>query len=295
MTKPYDLYLRFLITKGCASVDDVNEYLDDLSLPYITKKEFEDQHNLVHNAVPRPISDQIADQAFHGDFIKWMKFLGVVDFWYFEKPFRHESHRYIKLVHDIHQDVLMRATINALLIKGAMRKDICADINAKFSYMLKESHVEMYDKFYWNVRRMTRKGWKAYIRLTKEFDTASLFSALTDDLEVMRMKLELSSKANISGTLQFFFTQSSQRAKEYLRLRSPENDKEARSWMKISMDLADKYAKHRTGDVEDFGKTLQLEFDYVENNFATPDDALFQEREDKDKANKARKDEGKDE
>lgn len=287
MIKPYDLFLRFLVTKGCSSPAEVNEYLSDISLPHINQKEFDEQHKLVHDALPRPISDQVVDNKYHGDFLKWMKILEVYDLWCYEKPFRRETHKHIKLVHDIHQDIQMRVTINALLIKGTARKDICADINTKFSGMLKEGHVEAYQRFYWNVRRMTRKAWKSYIRVSKEYEAGVLFSALTEDSDVVRTKLDLTAKANVSSTLQFFFVQSSQRAKEYLRLKTPDNDKEARSWIKMSMDLADKYAKHRTGDVDDFGKTLQLEFEYVENIFPTPDDMLILEVAEKDKANKA--------
>jgi len=274
---PYELYIRFLVTKGYNETDAVNAELDKLGLHHIKPDYFKKQFDLVHKLVPAPISKQIIDGKYYGEFYQWMKTLEVAALWDYEKPFFKPDQRYIKLVYDIHMDPKMRLTINALLLKGTEHKDLVQDLTIKFTSMLKDTHLKIYETFFWNVKRMSRGAWRSYLKVCDDFETAILFVALTETLDTLRTELELPSKVSLSDSLQFLLSKSMTRAKRYLRLDTPDANKEARSWIKTVMDLSDKYAKHRTGDMDDFGKTLQMEFDYIIEDFPSPDEAVVQE------------------
>lgn len=283
--KPYELYVRFLITKGFESLEDVNKQLTELSLKPITQDEFERQFKTVHDALPKPISNNIAHKRYtEGTFLQWMKVLEVAELWDYEPAFKTPEKAWIKLVYDIGYDPQLRMAIQALLVKGMAHQDICQTLNLKFSYMLRPEHLALYERFFWSPRRMTRGAWREYLKLCDEREKALMFTALTESLDVVKTYLELPATVNISETLQYLLTNSYQKAKHYLRLSTKESNAEARAWIGQVISLADKYEKHRTGDVEDFGKTLQMEFEFIDTEFPTPDEQTLSELRAKQKA-----------
>lgn len=271
---PYELYVRFLVTKGL-DLEQVNEQLKTLTLKPISQKDFDRNYELVHSMLPAPVSKQVVDQKPEGDFFKWMIVLEVNELWEFEPKYRIPERLPYKLAIDVNYDPQLRISIFALLIKGIQSDDIAQTLNLRFSCMLKKEHVSFYEKYFCNARRMTRGHWRAYLSSSDERERAILFTALTEDLDTLKTALELPSKAHISDALQFLFTNSYQKAKHYLRLTTPDANKEARAWINQTVQLADKYEKYRTGDAEDFSKTLQMEFEYISSDFQTPDEATL--------------------
>ena len=275
--KPYDLYIRFLVTKGCSGHEEVNKFLDDLNLKHISDAEFEAQYHIVHDNIPKPISDQIASQKYEGSFLKWMSVLQVRELWDIEPKFRTPETARLRLIYDIHHDPVMRITLNSLITKAQKIPDIVQDINMKFSYMLKEEHVALYIKFFWNSSSMTRKAWREYLKLVNGNERNLLFIALTEPLEALKTHLELPTRIEISSSLSNLLTSSYQKAKHYLRINSPDAGREARAWIGTTLAIAEKYQKYSKADTGDFAKSIQMEFDYVQNDFLTPDSELLAE------------------
>lgn len=275
--KPYDLYVRFLVTKGYTSYGEVNTLLEELNLKPITEKEFEKHYCVVHDNIPKPVSDQIASKVYEGPFLRWMNTFKVKELWEMEKKFITPESAKFRLIYDIHHDPVLRVTMNALIIKGQSSVDIVQDINMKFSYMLKEEHVNLYIKFFWNVHGMTRKAWSEYLRLVTGNERNILFMALTESLDAVKTHLDLPSRIEISTSLSNLLTNSYQKAKHYLRINSPDAGREARAWIMTTLAIADKHQKYSKADTGDFAKSIQMEFDYVQNEFVTPDTELLLE------------------
>ena len=175
MTQPYELYIRFLATKGIEEVDEVNEQLKELSLPTVRPEYFDKIYTFVHDSVPQPTSNQILSKRYDGDFLKWMKVIDVQELWLFEKKYRTQESTYIRLAYDIHTDPKVRHTVNALMLNNESLGDICQSVNNKYSYMLKPEHLKIYNKFFWNPAIMTRKAWKEYIRSCDNYEKSLLF------------------------------------------------------------------------------------------------------------------------
>lgn len=277
MARPYDLLVRFLVTQGFDDVDLVNTRLKECGLQPILADEFDDQFNIVHDNIPKSISDQITNKKYHGEFYKWMKVLEVDGLWSLEKTFIEPQNAPLKLIYDLGMDPKLKLALQALITKGEKDKEICQLLNLKFSYMLKDEHIALYRKYFWSPGRMTRADWRNYLRECEDYEKSVFFVVLTEPLNVVKTLLDLPSKADITGVYNKVFTQCAQKVEHYMRLSSKETNAEARQWISTMLTLGDKIKKYETGDIEDFSKTIQLEFDFVQNTFPTPDEQTIKE------------------
>lgn len=291
MPTPYDLYIRFLVTKGVDELEQANEALADLNIHPVGNTEFEAQFSLVETSIPKNVQKAIEKIAstkrpspekvvIDSDFMRWMKVLEVEELWRYEPVFRHKhlvERPLFKLTYDIHQDPQLRLAINALLIKNMPPLDLIQAVNLRYSSMLKEEHVKLYKKFFFDPARMTRGAWNKFLRPCDDRETSIYFLALSETLDTLKTELELPSKVSASETLQFLLSKSFQKAKVYLNVNTPEAGKEAREWIDATIKLVDKYEKYRSGDMGDFSNQLQLAFDFVESEFQTPDPDVLKE------------------
>lgn len=281
MPTPFDRYLRFLATKGIDDLRDVNDLLGDLNLPNASDEEFGTQLEIVEGQLPKGVRSQIRTGAHSVDFLPAMKVLEVEELWHFEKlvflPKEDPLRSVVKLVYDIHQDLALRATINALLIKNVPGKDIAHSVNLRYSALLKEEHINIYSKFFFSAQSMTRGGWRAYLKRCPGSERSLYFTALTEPLDAVKTELELPAKHSTGEVLQYLLTKSTQKAKRLLDDETPSGRAEALRWVDMVLRVTDKYERYRSGDQVDFANSLQMEFTFVDTEFATPDDELLKE------------------
>lgn len=272
MAIPYELYIRFLATKGLDDLKAVNEDLAAHHLFPIQQDLLDRQWDLIHSVVSKGILAQIERKTYCADFLQYMRVLEVEDLWLAEPGVTAGSkNTNPKLVYDILQDPMLKITANGLFIKKMHVAELTRILTAKFSALYKDIHFDIYSRFFFNPCRMTRRDWKEYLRLCGERERRIYFTALTEDMEVLKTELDLPAQVSVSNTLQYLLTKSFQKAKTYLNINTPEAGKEAREWISQVSNLADKYEKHRSGDQHDFAKSLQMEFDFIDDQFDTPD------------------------
>jgi hypothetical protein len=137
--------------------------------------------------------------------------------------------------------------------------------------MIREDHIALYKKYFFDPQRMTRKDWKTFLADATDKEKHVYFTALTEPLDILKTELELPSDISVSQPLQILLTKADQKAKMYLDLSTPDANKEARAWISVVSDLTGKYEKYRTGDKTDFAKQLQMQFDFIDNDFPAPD------------------------
>lgn len=286
MTVPYEIYLRFLVTKEMTTEDEVNEHLDLLMLPRCKQEQLDAQLELVMSTLPLGVQSQLENRSWGGeDFIHWMRVLEIHELWQTEKPFvTAESRLLVKLATDIHDDPRMRMTINALLIKGVKAHDIMQSIQQKYATPLRENHIELYRKYFFDPRRMTRTAWRQYLKTVTDQEQKIYFMSLTEPLEIVRSELDLPAKVSVSAMLQGLLTRSYQKARSFLDDNGVNSAKEARAWIEQCLAIADKYEKYRSADQTDFSQSLQLEFEFVETRFETPDSEVLKEVTERAKA-----------
>ena len=203
--------------------------------------------------------------------------LDLRELWEYEPKYRTKSSRSLKLIYDIHLDSTIRLAVNALLIKNESFEKISTSLGAKYSTLLTENHIHLYRKYFWNPLLMARKDWKEFVKSCESYETDIYFMALTEPLNMLQNALELPSKASSSEILQNLLIHSYRKAKHYMKTNTPAGNKEAREWNKQVVALIDKFEKYRVSDSSDFGKELQMEFEYIDTEFPTPDEALLKE------------------
>lgn len=277
MAIPHELYLRFLATKGFDDLKKVNEELARLGIRAVQQKDLDKQWELLHSVAPKTIIEEIEKKTYSADFLPCMKVLEVEDLWHAEPIAGAKTKNATKLVYDILQDPSLRITVNALLIKNVSIEEITRLMAAKFAAPYKETHYDIYRRFFFNASRMTRRDWKEYLTLCQENERRLYFTALTEGVETLKTELDLPAQISVSETLQWLLAKSFQKAKSSMRVNTPDANRETREWISQIAMLADKYEKHRSGDQGDFAKALQMEFDFVEEDFATPDSDLLEE------------------
>jgi len=269
---PYDLYLRFLYTRGLLEFSAIKNEISKLGLEGVSFETYEAQGIYVNKTISPIAVRQIEKKKYDYDFLKWMEALDVKDMWYGVEPFLDDNNeRDVRLMMDIHNDPIFRLTLNALLIKGVGLGDLSPMLNIKFSTGYKPQHLALYRKFFFDPRRMKRSDWRAFLQRCSNNAKSIYFCALSEPLESLKSRLGLPSSVSVSDELAKLLRQAIDKANQYLSLGSKETNHEARAWISTALSLTEKYEKYRTADSSDFGKALQMEFEYVETNFETPD------------------------
>lgn len=283
---PYEVYIRFLATRGMTDLNDVNSHLSSIGLPTITQDILDRAWNLIHSVMPKGIISQIESKLYSGDFIQSMGVLEVAEFWLVEEPFCGMSKSstdsktikpIVSAVKDYLNDLNVKFAINALLIKNEDGEKISRALATKFSISMREKHVEIYRKYFFDPKRMRRSDWKRYLKELPPSERKLYFTALTEPLEVLKTELNLPATISVSNNLQWLLSKSIQKAKVFIDAGSAEANHEARAWIDQVVKLTDKYEKYRSGDQNDFSQALQMEFDFLKDEFDTPEESICQE------------------
>lgn len=290
---PYDLYVKFLITKGFHSLKGINDELDKVHLAPIGQTIFERHVRVVKTTLPAPIWEQIEKQKIYGQaFFRWMRALDLDEIWLAEKAYRSEDTiKLWSLVYDIMEDPQVRTAIKAMIMKNNPLDELAIALNAKFSTFFNKRHLELFKKFLWNPALMKRGDWKKYLQNTHVSNSEKdiLFFCLTETEDVIRTKLGLPANLVTSEVLQMMATESVLKVKHFLRVQDQNGNREARFWMDKAQSLLALREKYKAADLRDFSKELQMQFEYIETDFEAPDEAILKEVLAKDPANAEKK------
>lgn len=298
---PYDLYVKYLITRGHLTLKEINDELSKVQLLPVSQAIYNRHLHDVKGTLPQPIWEQVETQKIYGQtFLNWMRRLNVDEAWRTHKAYTSEDTKKVwALVLDIQYDPQVRMAIRCMLMKNVGFEELANAINAKYSTMLNLNHLKIYQKFFWNHAYMKRGDWKEYLsqrRITNS-EKNLLFTCLTETEDVVRTKLGLAASIVTSDALQLMATEALLKVKHYLKVDDQTGNREARFWMDKAQSLLALREKYKAADLRDFSKELQMEFEYIETNFDTPDEATLKEVQEKDPSNAEKKDdtEGNDE
>lgn len=283
MTNPYDLYVRYLATAGLDDLVLVNDKLKEIGLPPISQSDIDAQWEVIHKSLPVFIVNQIERKTYSSEFLRNMKVLQLEEMWLCTSPYdkREPDAKsiipYMNYAISINKDGWLRTNINSLLMKRVTLEEISRILSNKFSIALKEKHIGFYAKYFFDISAMTKADWKLYINKYAGKEYHIYFTALTESADVLKNELELPAVISVSDSLQYLLTKSYIKAKTFINMNTIESGREARAWIDQVMSLTDKYEKHRSGDQHDFAKSLQMEFDFSDEEFASPDDEMVHE------------------
>jgi hypothetical protein len=221
------------------------------------------------------------------DFMKWMAALDISEAWGTEKAYRAQgAAETFRTILEALEEPKIRLAIEGLLMTKHSHGDTARMVSSRFLFPMSPLHIELYQKYFFDVNLLKRRDWKVYIDRVTGRRREIYYIALTDDVEHLKVELDLPADISVASTLQYMLSKASIKARTYLNETGPAAGKEARHWVDTVTKIVDKYEKYRTRDAADLSKSLQLEFDYVEETYDEADATLLaevQSRKDMDK------------
>ena len=259
---PYENYLRYLITCGL-NYDETSETIKELELPPCPSEYWEAQFEILNEVqIPNKIKKCWATKGTRKpkSYGKYMGAIGLYEAW-------DEDKTAFNKVLDIAQDPDVSMTIGALLLRRTEKEEIAAILLSKFSINIPPSISSLYEKYFFQVAIMSRAAWKVFLGHQEGFTKKVYYLALSGKDMKMRAELGLPNRISVSEHYQQLHIQAIERFKTLMETNSPDADAMALKWATLAMSSGDKYEKLKLGDASDFGKDLQMEFEYIDTNF----------------------------
>lgn len=262
---PYENYIRFLITCGF-DLEKTLQKIKELELPPCPREYWDKQFEIVDSVkLPKKIKKYWSNPKGNrpATFVKSMGALGLTDMW---KHHIGEATR-MSMTLDIVSDPDVRLVCNALLLRRADKEEICAVLQAKFGMSVRTESISMYENYFFQVRIMSRTSWRHYLDAMEGPEKKIVYFALSGKEMEMRAELGLPNKISVSEHYQQLHIQALEKFKTLLNSNLPSADATALKWAQLAMSAGDKYEKLKLGDSADFGKDLQMEFEYIDTDF----------------------------
>ena len=273
MRLPHERYIRFLITSGL-DLEDTNEHLQEKGLPICpvdedeTSEYWDDQYEILFNSkVPKAIKsfwEKDEKKKFPKGFFEYMNTLGLKDAW----AYNIGKNKFFTIAIDALEDEDVSISVKALLAIRLQSEEISALINGKYGMLFPKASVEIFREYFFETRIMSRKSWKSYLDYIPAEHKSLLYKALVGKSIELRAELDFPNKISVSEHYQKLHIYAMEKFNTYRGSADPKSDEHAIKWAGIVMSSGDKYEKLKLGDTADFSKDIQMEFDYVDTDFA---------------------------
>ena len=265
MRLPHEQYIRFLITSGLDS-EETNDSLIGLELPECSTEYWDKQYNLLMSSrVPRQIKAywKTPKNKLPKDYLAYMNTLGLKDVWMYNIG-RCAS---FPIAVDALKDEDVCITTRCLLTLRLEKDEISALMMGKFSMNFPVDAVALFEKYFYQPQIMSRVSWTKYMSLVSPPEKEMLYLAITGKEVELRARLELPNRISVSENYQRLHIFAMEKFGTYLHSSDPNADQMAMKFAALAMSAGDKYEKLKMGDVTDFGKDLQMEFEHVNTEF----------------------------
>lgn len=294
MKLPHENYIRFLITTGLDS-KGTEEHLESLGLQFKGSQDqwleyWDSQYKLMENSpVPRAIKKFWFDSSrpFPQGFLEYMNVLNLKEAWLYNIG----KDKFFKFAIDILSDETIAIAVKSLLAIRTEHEEISALMNGKYATVLPKESVEIFQKYFFNVRSFLRTDWRNYLNTLDNEEKRILYLAISGQAIELRAELGLPNRLSVSEQYQKIHIFAMQKFDSYRRSEDPKTDAQAMRWASMAMQAGDKYEKLKTSDATDFTRDLQLEFEHIQTEFplisGTDADQLVEAKNEGTKRDKA--------
>ena len=274
MRLPYSKALVWLFAEG-KSEAEVAAQLDELSLPPLEKADLD---SFAHEASLLPLSPGMRrrlpkKQYDRLDMIIAEK-LGLAEIYC-----RHTGNFALypmaqlnwEEVGKILRNPVLRIALDVGILCRYSFEELSQILPATFHEQLSEGGIDLYCKYFFNYKAMSKEDWRVYMRLCAAIPYAYVryHAALTKPKDEALFLAGLPTRANFADFLKTVMGTAAYKFQHYSRMSTPQADGQARAWAKVGFDAGVKYEKFSASDVQDFAKTVQTEFDYIESDIPT--------------------------
>jgi hypothetical protein len=275
MSLPFQKHLEWLCLEGMTR-NDITRFYGNVQLPIPTDKDIETAEDSVSQLTLPPaikrnmrrgifkIEDSpIWDKYGFGDLHRWRCYRGTKS--------QTDVARAWEMVGKILNHPVMRISIDACLISHMEEEKMIVLLPAQYHLPINERALDLYRRYFAAFEDFDRAAWSDYLNRIREdgFVYSRVFAALTKPrAEVMHL-CGLPTERQFSDFLKNVLATSSYKFDYYMRQNSPDGDTEARRWAKVGFEAGEKFEKYGAGDVTDFAKLVQTEFEYVDSDIKT--------------------------
>jgi hypothetical protein len=265
MRVPYEGYIRFLITSGLDS-EETNEHLEELGLSPIPAEYWDRQFEALHELkIPKKIKKfwRNPGRKIPNGFFEYMNVAGLKEAW----EYNIGKNPHFKAAVEAAKDFDMSLIIRGLLAIKAPPEEITSVLNGKFGVVFRKISVQIFEKYFFNVKIMSRTSWKLYLKDLTNQERGIVYLGITGEDMELRAELGLPSKISVSESYQKLHVLAMKKFDRYAKAGMPDSDDEAMKWAKLAMSAGDKYEKLKVSDATDFVRDIQMEFDQVDTDF----------------------------
>lgn len=256
-------------------MSNVADQLDELSLPPLDRADLE---AFEHEAAQMPVSQgmrrRLAKKQFDRLDLTMAERLGFAEIYC-----RHvdEWSLYPKVqllweeVGKILRNPVLRIAIDVGILCRYSFDELSQILPSSFHEQLSEAGIELYTKYFFDYKSMTKGDWRVYLRISAAIPYAYIryHAALTKPRDEALFLAGLPTRANFADFLKTVMGTAAYKFQHYSRMSTPQSDNQARAWAKVGFDAGVKYEKFSASDVQDFAKTVQTQFDYIESDIET--------------------------
>jgi len=258
MRLPYEKFLLASIVKG-QKIDDLLKGLK-IGLP---KKEYKEHivKSIKSSNLPKAIINHIFKPRATApkNHNKYVGSMGVADAYKDSKAF--------KSAYALFEDLNIRECLFPLLLLKLSAEEITALLNGKFGENYRTSQIEMFSKYFFDISIMKRADWSVFIAGLAGKEKENVLRAFNNKETEVRADMGLPTKLSVSENYQMMHILATEKFRLLMQSKDPGSDTQALKWAQLAMSSGDKYEKLKVGDIGDFSKDLQIEFDYIENDF----------------------------
>lgn len=270
MKLPYNKYLQWLIITGKQDQDVVDE-LDNLGIV------------VPSNAVLAAYREKVASLPIPNACFKRLQKKVVTDYdsVIFDKlGFKDLYSRKMgvgvtafdqspwTVVTNILSDPSLRIAVECATIAGISTSDLVGMVQAGYKTVLTEEGITLFLDLYFDTTGLGKKEWRDFLSLAAAYNSLvydKYFAALTKTKDQVMFLIGLPTKAAYADFLKNVLATASFKFKEYADTNTPDHDEYARKWAKIGFDAGARFDKYSSGDITDFARSIQTEFEYEED------------------------------
>ena len=276
MALPFAKHLEWLCFEGM-DPKNIRKFYENVQLPLPTDKDINEATARISTmAVPNSVKKAVSRGIFKfEDNSYWEKLgYGELHAWRCDRPTK-----YWPAVGRIINHPLMRVALDVCIITGMDYDKISILLPQTYRVEFQEPAIDLYKKFFGNFETFQKDDWGDYLERLRDdqYVYIRIFSALTKPRDEALILCGLPAEKAFSDFLRNVLASASYKYNYYVRQNTLAGDAEARKWAKVGFEAGEKFEKYGAGDVSDFAKLVQTEFEYVTPEIPTIDQSTAQQ------------------
>jgi hypothetical protein len=266
MRFPHEQYIRFLITLGFSREDSAEHLEESLLLPVDSGYWKKQESLLKKSKLPPQIKkfwEQQSKSKLPKDYLSYMNVIGLKEAWEYNLG----KNKEFTIAVDALKDPDISICVRSLLAIKLQSEEISALINGRFGMVFPKKSVELFQRYFFQPLIMSRESWRSYLDKIPNEEKSLIYLAIRGDQATLRAELCLPVKISVADHYQKLHIFAMQKFEFYQKTNSPDADQNALKWAQMAMSSGDKYEKLKIGDATDFGRDIQMEFDFIDTDF----------------------------